>query len=79
MNLTIISPREKKTYTIAWIEVETAIGNFVIQQDHVPTILLVKPHEPITFCLTNGKQETFISAGGILEIQRESARLLLNE
>ena len=79
MKFTLLSPTEKKQYAIAWIEVNTPIGNFVIQQNHAPTILMVKAHEPITFCLRNGKQETFLSSGGILEITRTSAVLLLND
>ena len=75
----MLSPKEKKAFPIAWIEVETAAGNFVIQQEHVPTILVVLAHQPITVCLSSGKIETFSSLGGILEIQRESALLLLNE
>lgn len=79
MDLTILSPQQKRTLTIAWLEVETPIGNFVIQPDHAPTILTIRPQQPITVCLASGKTETFTSAGGILEIQRKSAILLLNE
>ncbi len=79
MNLTILSPQEKKTYTIAWIEVNTAAGNFVIQSNHVPTVLLVLPHQPITICLTSGKQETFTTPGGALEITRNNATLLIDK
>jgi F0F1-type ATP synthase epsilon subunit len=79
MLLTILSAKEKKVLSIAWIEVETASGNFVIQQQHIPTVLAVLAHQPITICLANGKQESFISPGGILEIQRNTALLLLNE
>lgn len=79
MILTILSPKEKKTFTISWIEVETSVGNFVIQKDHVPTILIVLAHQPITIALSNGKKETFTSAGGILDVQRTSAQLLLYE
>jgi F0F1-type ATP synthase epsilon subunit len=79
MQLTILNPQQRQSIEISWIEVETAIGNFVIQKYHVPTILTVLPHQPVTYQLTNGKQETFISPGGILQINRESATLLLNE
>ncbi len=79
MELTILSPQQHKSLKISWIEVETAVGNFVIQKDHVPTVLAVLSHQPITYCLTNGKKETFTSTGGILNVTRESATLLLNE
>jgi F0F1-type ATP synthase epsilon subunit len=79
MNLTVLTPKEKKTFYISWIEVETTAGNFVIQKDHVPTILALLAHQPITICLSNGKIDSFSSPGGILEIQRDTALLLLNE
>jgi F0F1-type ATP synthase epsilon subunit len=39
MNLTIISPTHTHTYTVQWCEIETPVGNFVIQKGHAPTIL----------------------------------------
>jgi F0F1-type ATP synthase epsilon subunit len=79
MQFTIISPQQKKELAISWLEVNTPVGNFVIQRGHAPTILLVLPHQPVTVCLNNGKQETFDTPGGILEINRTKALLLLNE
>ncbi len=78
MNFTILGPEEKKTFKISWLEVNTPQGNFVIQLGHVPTILLLSPNQPITFRLNSGKQETIIIPGGILEVTRSSALLLLN-
>lgn len=79
MNFTILSPEEEKSFTIAWIEVNTPVGNFVIQQNHAPMVLTLSAHQPITICLKSGKQEIIKSAGGILEVTRTAATLLLNE
>ncbi len=79
MEFTILSPHEKKTLEVSWIEVNTSAGNFVIQRGHVPTMLLLSPQQPIIICLRNGKQETFITPGGILEVTRQKALLLLYE
>jgi F0F1-type ATP synthase epsilon subunit len=79
MNLTILTPEEKKIMHIAWIEINTSAGNFVIQPNHAPTIFSISPHQPITICLTNGKQETFTKPGGILEVQRDSVLLLVDQ
>lgn len=79
MNFAILGPQEKKNFSISWLEVNTTIGNFIIQRGHVPTLLIVRPEQPITICLDNGKQETFKSTGGILEVTRNTALLLLNE
>lgn len=79
MKLKIVGPHIKKNIDIAWIEVETAQGNFVIQKDHAPMILIVLPDHPVNVCMANGKIETFHKFGGILEIQRSQALLLLDE
>jgi F0F1-type ATP synthase epsilon subunit len=79
MELSIITPTYKKLYAIAWIELETTAGNFVIQPGHAPTILLLTPNNNALFCLSNGKQESvMIKEGGIAHIERNSATLLLN-
>lgn len=79
MKLYIVSPFEKKTVDIAWLELNTQIGNFVIQLGHVPTILTLAPNKELTFCLTNGKQESFVIKQGIAHITRIDITLLLNE
>ncbi len=79
MKLTIISPYEKKVYAISWIELNTPVGNFVIQPGHVPTVLTLSPGEKITFGLANGKRESCTVHQGIAHITRDSATILLNE
>lgn len=79
MKFTIISPYEKTTYAISWIELNTPVGNFVIQPGHAPTILTLSPGEKITFGLANGKRESLIIKQGIAHVTRDSATILLSE
>lgn len=79
MNLTIITPHSRKIIDIAWLEVNTSAGNFVIQRGHEPMIVTLSPSQPFTVCLRNGKQEIITSLHGILEINREQALLILSE
>lgn len=79
MNLTIVSPLEKITHKIAWLEVETDIGNFVIQNGHVPTVLILKKDQDVTFCLTNGKQNTIKVHTGVVHVTRDSATIITSE
>jgi F0F1-type ATP synthase epsilon subunit len=75
----ILSPQEKKIFSVAWIEINTAQGNFVIQKGHAPAIFVLAANQPITVRLNTGKEETFLVSEGILEITRTSALLLLNK
>lgn len=77
MNLTLLSSTEKKSYSIVWLEVNTPLGNFVVQEGHAPKIVLLADNKPITFLLKNGKQETTTIKNGILEVTRDAATILL--
>ena len=79
MKLNIISPNYKKSFNIAWLEVNTSIGNFIIQKGHAPTVLILEPNKNLNYFLLNGKKESIIPKTGIVEITRNSATLLLNE
>jgi F0F1-type ATP synthase epsilon subunit len=79
MNFTMISSHNKTVLKVAWIEINTPVGNFVMQRGHIPTILPICPHKPLTVCLANGKQETFHPSGGVIDVNRESALLVLSE
>lgn len=80
MDIHIIRPTGKKKITVSWIEVNTDVGNFVIQRGHAPMILTLPEKQPIRVLLTSGKEEIIeVPSGGILEVQRESLKLLLNE
>jgi F0F1-type ATP synthase epsilon subunit len=79
MELTIISPEKKQVYSIAWIEVETSKGSFVIQHGHAPIILILSPHKPIRFRLKNGKLESLNPRQGIIEVGRDASTIIMNK
>lgn len=79
MKLDILTPRETKTFTIAWLELNTATGNMVVQRGHVPMIVNLMPNQPIIFRLKNGKQEIITPRQGVAEIDREEIRILMTE
>lgn len=79
MNFRIVTPSETHIYAVAWIEVNTPAGNFVIQPGHAPTILILSQNEEMNFRLANGKQESFIVERGTLEVTRNSATLMVSK
>jgi len=68
VKLTIVSPFTEKTFDIAWLEIETPAGNFVIQPGHAPMVVTLTPHKKINIGLANGKQECLMISQGIVEI-----------
>jgi F0F1-type ATP synthase epsilon subunit len=79
MRLELSTPTRTATYTIAWLEVNTPTGNYVIQQGHAPTMLVLSPHEEVRFRLENGKQESLLVLHGIVRIMRTHAVLVIQE
>ena len=79
MELTIAGPSHKRVLLAAWFETYTTRGNLIIQPGHAPLIAILAPHKPLIVCLKNGKQESLIIAGGILEVNRNHALILMNE
>lgn len=79
MKLIIVSPAGEKQSEVAWLELNTAIGNFVVLPGHAPMMVTLAPTQPITFCLKSGKQESFVIKQGIADITRTSATLYLSD
>ncbi len=73
-----MSPTARETKEIAWLEVDTPDGNFVIQPGHAPVLLILAPGKPVTCMLKSGRQEIIEASGGIVHITRTTATLLLD-
>jgi F0F1-type ATP synthase epsilon subunit len=77
MKLIIKTPQELQEHEVAWVELNTATGNLVIQPGHAPSIMLLTPFKSLIFRLMNGKQETITIVSGIVEISRTQVLALL--
>lgn len=76
MELHVISPESTLIFNVVWVEVNTPVGNFVIQQGHVPTILILAHDQPVKFRLDNGKQEAVLIKDGIMEVTRSTTTVI---
>lgn len=79
MQLFITKPFEKININIEWIEIETVVGNFVIQPEHAPMVIELKPGIKAVYELPDGNQETIEVKTGLAHITRNSVTLLLSE
>ena len=79
MNLKIVSPQAIEEHEVVWIEIFTPDGNFVIQKHYAPTTFLLVAGKEFIYRHRTGKQEsTLLEQGGILQITRKEARLVVN-
>jgi F0F1-type ATP synthase epsilon subunit len=60
MILKIIQPTQQKEYEVVWIEANTPDGNFVIQEGHAPTTLVLSAKSDLRYCFKTGKQEVLV-------------------
>lgn len=77
MKLSVISPESAIDHEIAWIELNTAKGNRVVQRGHIPCLFLLTQNKPVIFKLKTGKQQTFLVRYGIVQVHRDSIILIV--
>ena len=79
MQLQIVGVNQKELFNVSWVELQTKVGNFIIQPEHAPMILELQSNSQIRFCLDNSKQAVFeISTGGFAHITRQNVTILIN-
>lgn len=78
MQLHIVWPDKQQTTEIAWVELNTPTGNYIIQPGHAPMILALSPKQPFIFAHRNGKEEIVMAERGIAEITRSQITILLS-
>ncbi len=80
MKFTIIRPNSQSIYDdILWLEVNTPVGNFVFKSGHAPIILTLSPNKEVVFSTSDGTIQHLIVQGGILELTRIAAILIVAE
>lgn len=78
MLLSIIGIDKKEQFTVNWVELQTKVGNFIIQPEHAPMILEIEVNTQVRFCLENGKQQKAFISAGIAHITRQSTTILID-
>lgn len=76
MRLSIISSFATIEKEIDWLDVNTLSGNFVIQPEHAPMILILQNNSAAILGLSTGKQENLLFKRGILHVERKSVTIL---
>lgn len=76
--LTLITPTSNRTITVAWLEFETPLGSMVIQRGHAPLVAALQSYREIRFENKHGVVETMELSGGIVEVRRHSALIVVD-
>lgn len=68
----------KEQFNVAWVELQTKVGNIVIQIEHAPMILELQPNSQVRFCLDNTKQKTIEVTAGFAHVTRQNVTILIS-
>ena len=79
MQFNLISPTNSQVFHVNWIEVQTNEGSFVIKRGHAPTIIVLLPNKELSLELADGSTTIMTISEGVLEVNRNSATLLLTQ
>ena len=79
MKLSVISPHAIQSYPTVWIEINTPVGNMVIQENHAPMIVEIEPNSEILLMQENGKQLSILVTQGFIHVTREEIKLLITK
>lgn len=78
MQLILVSPEKKDVIEVAWVELNTPSGNYIIQPGHAPMALALTSKQPFIYAHKNGKEEIVMVERGIAEITRSQITILLS-
>lgn len=77
MQLQIVGIDQKTEFNVQWVELQTVVGNFIIQIEHAPMIVQLQAKSQVRFGLDSSKQKTVDIAGGIAHVTRNSVTILI--
>ena len=78
MQLILVSPEKKDVIEVAWVELNTPSGNYIIQPGHAPMALALTSKQPFIYAHKNGKEEIIMVERAIAEITRSQITILLS-
>lgn len=79
MELHLVAPEEERTLFVAWFEIDTPAGNFVIHLGHAPMMVTLLANRDIVIRLRNGKEERIHAHGGLVHVTRKTATIILGD
>ena len=77
MKLSIIDTEKVAMYDVAWVELNTFVGNMVIQAGHVPVIIELLPGHELLFELSTGEQKNIMITQAVAHVMREQVKILI--
>lgn len=77
MKLKIVTTQKTVEHEVDWIELNTPVGNMVIQQGHAPMIIELSPGYECIYQVSNGSTESIMIVQAVAHVTRFEVQLLI--
>ena len=77
MKLSIVTTEKTTEHEVKWVELNTPIGNMVIQQKHVPMVVELSPDKELLFELGSGSKESMMISQAVAHVTRSEVKILI--
>lgn len=77
MKLQIITTQRMIEHDITWIELNTPVGNMVVQHGHAPMMIELRPGHELLYQKKDGVQDSIMIVQGVAHITRHEVKILL--
>ena len=76
MKLLLIDASKTVEHDINWVELNTPVGNMVIQNQHVPMVVELSSGQEIVFETTEGVKHSFLISQAVAHVSRTAVKIL---
>lgn len=76
--LSIITSTSQESKQVEWLEIETPLGNLIVEEGHAPLTTSLKRDCEIIFKPEKGNVKSIKVRGGIAKIKRDSATVVID-
>lgn len=77
MKLKVITTKRVIEHDVDWVELNTPVGNMVIQEGHAPIMIELMQGNELLFQISGGPVESILIVQGIAHVTRAEVKVLL--
>lgn len=77
MKLKIITSQKINEYDVDWVELNTPVGNMVVQQGHAPMMIELSSGHELLYQVTDGAKQSIMIVQGVAHVLRYEIKILL--
>ncbi len=77
MKLKVITTQKLIEHEVDWVELNTPVGNMVIQQGHTPMIIQLSPGHELVYQISGGATESILIVQAVAHVKRFEVQVLI--